>query len=102
MDGLANGGYVDYAGCCDSLYFPYMGTSSYYGKNADKAEFYWLASPSGSGDGYLFGVNPSGSIAGGAHYSRLGSGCARPVISILKSDFQELFPDISITKPTND
>ena len=89
---------VDINGYNDKLYFPYKGESSSYGRNADKAGSYWLASPSGYDDENLYTVVHESSVSGGGHCTRLGSICARPVISILKSDFQELFPTISIQK----
>ena len=84
----------------DRLYFPNVGRSSTTQEPyANKARGYWLASLGGS-DNVCSVWNLATTIycKGHSDYYNLS---ARPLISIIKSDFQELFPNISITKPTN-
>ena len=58
---------------------------------------YYLSSPIGSWNARMSAVDSNASVGGCAYYSS-GGVAARPVVSILKSDFQELFPNISIEK----
>ena len=76
----------------DILYFPYKNNNSEIGSG------YWLASPGGGSYGSkVCEVNAQGSISCNCYYDAE-SWCARPVVSILKSDFRTLFPNISIEK----
>ena len=89
-----------YSGYQDRLYFPNRGGSSTTEEpNANKAYGYWLASPCGCS------ANSVGLTGydGGVYFcysSTSNNLSARPVVSILKSDFQNItaFSGISITK----
>ncbi len=84
----------------DSLYFPYTNNNANNG-NAGKAYGYWLASPSCCADDELCCLQ----CFNGDLLCQMSCGnyalCARPVVSIPKATFQEVFPDVSITKNTN-
>lgn len=85
--------YIDlnsYDGYQDRLYF----------LNSNKSSAYWLASPGGRGWGNVCGVLMSGKVLIYNDYACINLS-ARPIVSIMKSDFQSLFPNISISKPTN-
>ena len=76
----------------DKLYFPNTGrTATTEEPNADKAGAYWLASP-GAGDyaWSLCSIICEGSVGFTGSYYWSEACSARPVVSILKSDFQEL------------
>ncbi len=87
----------DIRGKYDKLYFPYSNSSA-GNENAGKANGYWLASPGGKNAISLCYASYLGSI----HNTSFSAYdlCARPVISILKSDFRSIsaFSEISITK----
>ena len=105
VDGTQSYNYYVYlrteSGYEDRLYFPNRGTNATTSEpNGDKANDYWLASPAGQSASFVCSVNCSGYVYCGQLYKN-DYLSVRPVISILKSDFQTLFPNISITKPTN-
>ena len=84
------------SGYSDTLYFPYKNNTAENG-NANKADGYWLASPGGGDANYVCLVHRNGHVGCIYDYNDVYL-CARPVVSILKSDFQTLFPSVSITK----
>ena len=90
----------DEPGYNDTLYFPYKGNTALYGPNATKVSGYWLASPGGSDSYYACFVESKGGIVGCYGLYTRNNLSARPVVSILKSDFQNIpvFSGISITK----
>ena len=91
-----------YSGYQDRLYFPNRESSSTTQEpNGNKASGYWLASPGGRKAECVCSVEAYGSIGSVNSWYYYYEYSARPVVSILKSDFQELFPNISIIKPTN-
>ena len=97
-------GLIGDIGYNDELYFPYKNCNA-GNKNADKANAYWLASPGGSWDYSLCCVGFGGDISMNGSPYYIGSymytsDSVRPVVSILKSDFEsiEAFSKISIEK----
>ena len=78
-----------YSGYQDRLYFP----------NGNNALGYWLASPGGNDSNDVCNVSYNGYV-GCSNYYNDNLLSARPVVSILKSDFQSIsaFSGISISK----
>lgn len=90
--------FYSYSGYSDCLYSPHGVLTDNEGKKYG-AVGYWLSSPGGQYDFTIYAVK-SANLQPQSVSSTDGL-CTRPVISIKKTDFQELFPNISITKPTN-